>query len=585
MSQSWQHHLRRVVAVSFSAHSIGYFVTVKKGGDGVASTPPSKANVLNKQFSSVFTSEPPGTLPDLGDTDHPSMPEITISTAGILKLLTSLNPHKAQGPDGIPSRLLKDHAELIAPMLQCVFQRSISEGRVPADWLHANVAPIFKKGNRSIAANYRPVSLTCICSKLMEHILVSNMMSHLESHNILYEWQHGFRSRRSCETQLTTFIHHLAQNLDWGRQTDIVIMDFSKAFDKVPHRRLLQKLSHYGIRGGAHRWISSFLHGRSQCVVVDGSTSQPAPVLSGVPQGSVLGPILFLLYINDLPSQLKSDCRLFADDCILFRPILSRHDNEILQTDLDKLAAWESSWLMAFNPDKCNSMSVSKSHTPTQTTYYLRGHPLEIVESSKYLGITIDHKLHWKPHITNIANRANSVLGLLKRNLRNAPPSIKERAYNTLVRPHLEYCCSVWDPHQLYLAKNLEMVQRRAARFTLNRYHNTSSVSDMLDQLAWTPLAQRRVVSRLCLVYKMCHGLVAIPLQPYLPPPLRISRHCHSLSYARFSPRSDFFKYSCFPRTIVQWNALPELIVTLPSAATFRAAVQSHYETVRPPLY
>lgn len=451
--------------------------------------------------------------------------------------------------------------------------------------LRANVAPIFKKGNRSTAANYRPVSLTCICSKLMEHVLASSMMTHLESHNLLYEWQHGFRSRRSCETQLVTFLHHLAQNMDRGRQTDAVIMDFSKAFDKVPHRRLMKKLCHYGIRGNAHRWITSFLHGRSQRVVVDGNASQPAPVLSGVPQGTVLGPILFLIYINDLPSNLQSDCRLFADDCILFRPILSKSDSDILQRDQDRLADWEDTWLMSFNPDKCNSMTISKSLNPTKTTYSLRGHPLDIVESSKYLGVTIDHRLRWKPHINTITNRANSVLGLLRRNLRNAHTPIKEKAYNALVRPHLEYCCSVWDPHQQYLSRQLEMVQRRAARFTLNRYHNTSSVTSMLKQLNWTTLAQRRVVTRLCLTYKVTHCLVAIPFVPYLTPLHYASRHCHSMSYTRYSPRTDLFKYSYFPRTIVQWNALPEEIVALPTVEAFRSAVQSHYETARPPLY
>ncbi len=556
-----------------------------KDGDGVASTASDKAEILNNQFSSVFTSEPPGDLPDIDGPDQPTMPDINISTNGILKLLNSLNPHKAQGPDGIPPRILKDHAPLIAPMLQCVFQRSIDEGQVPADWLRANVAPIFKKGNRSAAANYRPVSLTCICSKLMEHVLASSMMTHLDSHNILYEWQHGFRSRRSCETQLVTFLHHLAQNMDRGRQTDVVIMDFSKAFDKVPHRRLMKKLCHYGIRGSAHRWINSFLHGRSQRVVVDGNASRSAPVLSGVPQGTVLGPILFLIYINDLPSRLKSDCRLFADDCILYRQISSKTDSDTLQSDLDRLTDWEAKWLMTFNPDKCFSMTISKSRSPTRTTYSLRGHPLDIVDTAKYLGVTIDSKLRWKPHINIITNRANNILGLLKRNLRNAPTPVKEKAYNTLVRPHLEYCSSVWDPHQQYLSRKVEMVQRRAARFTLNRYHNTSSVTNMLDQLNWTTLAQRRVVSRLCLVHKISHCLVAIPSLPYLPPLQYASRHCHRFSYTRYSPKSDVFKYSFFPSTIVQWNALPEVLVVLPTADAFRAALQSYYETARPLLY
>ena len=175
------------------------------------------------------------------------------------------------------------------------------------------------------------MSLTCICCKILEHILVSNINKHLALDSILTDCQHGFRSRRSCETQLVQFVHDIISNLDGAmnqghKQTDLIIMDFAKAFDKVPHRRLLHKLDHYGIRGSTHKWISSWLSGRSQQVVLDGQASDPVPVLSGVPQGSVLGPILFLIFINDLPDNIKSSVRLFADDCVLYRNIHSLQD-------------------------------------------------------------------------------------------------------------------------------------------------------------------------------------------------------------------------------------------------------------------
>ena len=198
----------------------------------------------------------------------------------------------------------------------------LAQGDVPDEWQQANVSPVFKKGEKYDAANYRPVSLTCICCKTLEHILVSNINKHLALDSILADCQHGFRSQRSCETQLVQFVHDIISNLDGAvnrghKQTDLIIIDLAKAFDKVPHRRLIPKLGYYGIRGSIHKWVNSWLSGRTQKVVLDGQASDPVPVLSGVPQGSVIERILFLIFINDLSDNIRSSVRLFADDCVL----------------------------------------------------------------------------------------------------------------------------------------------------------------------------------------------------------------------------------------------------------------------------
>ena len=283
-------------------------------------------------------------------------------------MLTKLNIHKATGPDGLSARVLKECSSEIAPVLAYIFNESLAQGAVPDDWRLANVTPVFKKGEKYDAANYRSLSLTCICCKTLEHILVSNINKHLAFESILADCQHGFRSQRSCETQLVQFYHDIVENLDGAynrghKQTDLIIMDFAKAFDKVPHRRLLYKLRYYGIRGTTLQWITSWLSGRSQKVVLDGQASDPAPVLSGVPQGSDLGPVLFLIFINDLPDNIRSSVRLFADNCVLFRNINSPKDCEILQEDLNSLARWETDWQMKFNVDKCHSMRVTR-HLP-----------------------------------------------------------------------------------------------------------------------------------------------------------------------------------------------------------------------------
>ena len=281
-----------------------------------------------------------------------------ISEEGIRKLLKGLDPNKACGPDGISSWVLKELADEVAPILTLLFQTSMDTGTVPEDWISANIAPVFKKGEHYDPANYRPVSLTSIPCKIMEHVIVSSLTDHLEKNNILSPRQHGFRRKRSCETQLLEFMEELIENMEACKQTDVVIMDFAKASDKVNHSLHLHKLHHYGVRGQYNRWIGGFLQDRKQAVVADGAKSDSVAVKSGVPQGSVLGPSLLLVYINDLPGTVSSPVRLFADDTAIYRPVTSGQDQTQIQTDLQQLEMWEKSWDMSLHPGKCTTLSV-----------------------------------------------------------------------------------------------------------------------------------------------------------------------------------------------------------------------------------
>ena len=274
-------------------------------------------------------------------------------------------------------------------------------------------------------------------------------MKHLDRNTILIDCQHGFRARRSCETQLLTLTHEQSTSLDSGIQQDLIILDFSKAFGKVPHQRLLSKLDFYGIRGTTLSWIKALLSDRSQQVIIDGATSEKAQVVSGVPQGTVLVTVLFLIFINDLPECLTSRTRLFADDAIVYRKITNDQNCDELQKDLLALAKWEELWGMSFHPDKYNVLMVVRSKKPRMYKYHLKGHQLEAADTTKYLGIDLSYNLSWNHHIDRTVKKGNSMLGFLKRNLKISNQDTKSPAYFSLVRPYLEYCASIWNPYSI----------------------------------------------------------------------------------------------------------------------------------------
>lgn len=310
-----------------------------------------------------------------------------------------------------------------------------------------------------------------------------------------------------------------------------------------------------------------------QCVVVDGERSSALPVTSGVPQGSVVGPMLFLVYINDLPDCVSSHTRLFADDTIIYRHIRSEKDSQVLQNDLLKLQEWEKLWQMEFHPGKCQVLRFTRRRKPISYNYYLHGLELEVVPEAKYLGVTLTSDLRWGSHIDRVTQKANQTLGFVRRNLQVSSPAIKQRAYFGLIRPKVEYASTVWNPFQKKQINKIEMIQRRAARWTLSRYHNTSSVSDMVDQLGWRSLQDRRTDACLCMFYKMCHGLVTIGPQCCTSLASRPSRYSHPLRYIPVVATREVFRYSFYPQTIFVWNALPAPVVAAPTLDAFRARV------------
>ena len=457
-----------------------------------------------------------------------------------------------------------------------IFTQSLDTGELPRDRSLANVVPIFKKGNRVLAENYRPVSLTRITCKLFEHIVCRHILDHVEDHKVLTNLQHGFRSGRSCETQLITTTHDLLSSFNSKSQIDVAILDFSKAFDTVPYAGLLGKLEHYGIDSKILLWITNFLNNRKQRVVVDGSFSNEADVESGVPQGTVLGPLLFLLHINDLPSCVNSKVRLFADDCLLYREIKNNQDQIDMQRDLDALMDWGSTWGMKFNAKKCNIMRVSRSLKPLQHFYSLGNEILQEVSDAKYLGIQIDNKLDWNKHISTVAARGQSKLAFLNRNLKGCPKKLRDTTYISLIRPALEYSCSVWHPHKKSNKDKIEKVQRRAARFVSNNFRRKASVSEMLHELGWQSLDGRRQDQRLVLFFKIINGLASVESEDILTPADSRTRKNHSFKFKHLQANCDSYRYSFFPATISSWNNLPFGIEKVDSVEGFKLKLKEH---------
>ena len=386
---------------------------------------------------------------------------------------------------------------------------------------------------------------------------------HLDEYKLLSERQHAFRKGHSCETQLTTVINDWAKILDSRGQVDTFILDFEKAFDTPPHELLKSKLFSCGIGGKTLKWIDSFLCFRKQRVVLNGVKSDWSPVLTGVPQGTVFGPLLLSLYINDISSDIESEIRLFADDRVCDREIKDEEDTIKLQRDIDRLGSWARKWGMRFQPVKCSMMQLTRKRIKKiHASYTIEVADLENVESIKYLGVTITSDLRWNTHVSSVCTKANRNLGFLRRNLYSCPQEVKEAAYKGLVRPVLDYGSSVWDPPGVVLQEELESVQKRAARFVTGNYnYEAGSMTGILGQLKWESLKKRRKDNRLILLYKGLKGKACIPTDDLIPK-TRCCRNQHSMAFQTPIANTDVYKCSFFPQTIRDWNALPDYLIS-----------------------
>ena len=466
-------------------------------------------HILSESFQSVFTVEPTGDLPNFANRTTTQFDPEASELYNVLNVwmhLDTLKPNKSPGPDGVHPRVLKECAEAFALPLSIIFRRSHTEGQVPNMFKQANVSPIFKKGDKVSATNYRPVSLTSVPCKVMECIQHRAILKHLSTEQLLATEQHGFLPKKSCTTNLLESYEFMCEAYDAGNPVDVIYTDFRKAFDTVPHRRLLLKLQAYGIHGNLLTWIRNWLTGRTQRVVLGGNVSEWTDVLSGVPQGSVLGPLLFLVYINDLPTELVNLMLLFADDGKILGKAGSQEERERLQIDIDACVAWARTWLMRYSVEKCKVMHTGRRANKSTHVYTMKGDDgldrvLETTTVERDLGVLVSDDLKLGAQCRAAAAKARWKFASFKKIFTSRSRQLWEILWKAHIRPHLEHAIHAWSP---YLKKDidvLEKVQQAVTRHISGmkgfRYEKR------LAELGWTSLEARRTRGDVILTYQV----------------------------------------------------------------------------------
>ena len=543
------------------------------------------ATILNKFFSTVFTEEDTNHLPTFDSITDAAVCNINITEAEVCKKLNNLKPFSAPGPDGIQAKLLKDFSGVLSGPLCKIFNKSMQEGIVPDDWRNAHVTPIYKKGSKSSPGNYRPVSLTSIPCKVMESLIKDVITKHLTDNLLIRTSQHGFMSKRSTTTNLLQFMETITKNFDDGHPLDVIYLDFQKAFDKVPWGRLMAKMEGHGIKGKILTWIRSWLSNRKQRVVLNGCFSDWLEVISGVPQGSVLGPLAFLIFINDLDDDIMDiilSIMKFADDTKVANAILDASDHRDLQRALDNLVRWTDTWGMSFNVSKCKVMHIGRNNQ--EYTYSMNSRQLDITKEEKDVGVLITDNLKPSRQCAEAARRASTVLYQLCKAFHYRDRHIFKKLYLTYVRPHLEYCVQAWCPWFEHDIELLEKVQKKAIRQITGL--SASTYEDKLKELGIESLRQRRVRFDLLQTYKIINGIDKVDKSIWFTLVSEIDGRNTRLNdcpfnlvrekVSRTEIRNNFFSQ----RVISTWNALPSFVKESQSLNAFKYNYDNYLETI-----
>ena len=411
----------------------------------------------------------------------------------------------------------------------------------------------------------------------MESIIRDHIVTYMSSNKLFSTAQHGFVPSRNCMTNLLLSMEDWAAALEYGYSIDIIYTAFAKAFDSVPHKRLFAKLQSIGVQGQLLRWIEAFLTGRRHRVSLSGELSDWTDVTSGIPQGSVLGPILFVIFINDMSNVVKNCCKLFADDATLYRPVLSEADTQSLQSDIDNLMEWSSTWQLPFNEMKCKRMHLGRGNN--SRPYHMNDHILENVIEEKDLGVTVDHQLKFRTHTSAATKKANLILGLIKRSFSVKDKSTLSSLYLSMVRPRLEYGNIIWGPHFKQDMKAIERVQKRATRMILTL--KDRRYIERLTALDLPSLGYRRKRGELIMYYKIMTGKVEINRDELF----TLNQHStrgHRFKIQKTQRATKLVRCQSFAiRSANDWNSLPAEVVEAKSANEFKNLLDKHWRDRR----
>ena len=565
-----------------------------------------KTRLFNEFFSkqcSLIVND--SILPNFHHITEARIDSVAIKKEDILSLIRSLNPNKATGSDDISGQMLLLCDDSVVSPLMIIFCSILETSVYPDQWKLANVVPIHKKEDKQLVKNYRPISLLPICGKIFEKLIFDNLYAYLVSNNLITKNQSGFVPGDSCTNQLSFLINEIHEAFEDPKSLDVraVFLDISKAFDKVWHEGLIFKLRQNGVSGKLLGFFESYLSNRKQRVSLNGSCSEYAVIESGVPQGSVLGPLLFLVYINDLEKDIKSNVKFFADDTMLYSivkdPTLSASD---LNHDLEKINQWAKQWKMAFNPDpnkQANEVLFScKTKKVNHPPIFFNGSPVVQVTETKHLGLILQCKLNFEKHLLDKIKKAKKIIGIMKHLNHLLPFKTLNQMYKSLVRPHLDYCDIIYHiPQTIHphggitlcsQMERVEQIQYQAALAVTGAWQGTDRVK-LYEELGWETLNDRRMCRRLLQVHKIVNDQTPLYLREKLPP--MESKSSKILPQVQipnqFSVKygTDRYLHSFFPDATKNWNNIITDFEDLPTFEALKKHLISLYRPAIRPIF